>query len=222
MIQKAFKFEFRKAHNRDNFIVGDSNIDAVKWIDKYPNWQNNGLIIEGPKDSGKSHLARVWQKKSDCSIYNSDQLNSEKINTQDNKNIAIENIESVKNYEFLLHLINYKKEKKLHFLLTTSNSILSLNINLNDIKSRLLEMPKVIISLPSDAVIKGLIFKLMKDNGIFIEDKLIDFMINRIERSYAGVNYFIQELNKVSLEKKKNISMSMIKEVLDMEYKKVE
>ena len=129
-------------------------------------------------------------------------MNSEKINTQDNKNIAIENIESVKNYEFLLHLINYKKEKKLHFLLTTSNSILSLNINLNDIKSRLLEMPKVIISLPSDAVIKGLIFKLMKDNGIFIEDKLIDFMINRIERSYAGVNYFIQELNKVSLEKK--------------------
>ena len=109
MIQKAFKFEFRKAHNRDNYIVGDSNIDAVKWIDKYPNWQNNGLIIEGPKASGKSHLVRVWQKKSDCNIFNSDQLNREEINAQDNKNIAIENIESIKNYEFFLHLINYKK-----------------------------------------------------------------------------------------------------------------
>ena len=80
---------------------------------------------------------------------------------------------------------------------------MSLSINLNDIKSRLLEIPKAIISLPSDEVIKGLIFKLMKDNGIYIDEKLIDFMINRIERSYAGVNYFIQELNKVSLEKKK-------------------
>ncbi len=130
-------------------------------------------------------------------------MNREEINTQDNKNIAIENIESIKNYEFFLHLINYKKEKKLNFLLTSSDSILSLSINLNDIKSRLLEIPKAIISLPSDEVIKGLIFKLMKDNGIYIDEKLIDFMINRIERSYVGVNYFIQELNKVSLEKKK-------------------
>ena len=203
MIQKAFKFEFREAYNRDNYIVGDSNIDAVKWIDKYPNWKNNGLIIEGPKASGKSHLARVWQKKSDCNIFNSDQVNREEINAKDNKNMAIENIESIKNYEFFLHLINYKKEKKLNFLLTTSKSILSLNINLNDIKSRLLEMPKAIISFPTDEIIKGLVFKLMKDNGICIDDRLIDFMINRIDRSYAGVNYFIKALNKVSLEKKK-------------------
>ena len=76
-------------------------------------------------------------------------------------------------------------------------------------------MPKVKISLPTDNIIKGLIFKLMKDKGVLIDNKLIDFMINRIERSYEGINDFIQELNKVSLEKKKNISKLMIKEVLD-------
>lgn len=215
MIQKAFKFDFREAHNRDNYIVGETNSDAIKWIDIYPNWKNNGLVIEGPRASGKSHLVRVWQKKSNCSIFDSEQVNEEKINAKDNKNIAIENLENINNFEFFLHLINYKKEKKLNFLLTSSISISSLNISLKDIKSRLLELPKVKISLPTDNIIKGLIFKLMKDKGVLIDNKLIDFMINRIERSYEGINDFIQELNKVSLEKKKNISKLMIKEVLD-------
>ena len=219
MIQQAFRFAFRKAYNRGDYIVGDSNIDAVKWIDTYPNWQYNGIIIEGPKSSGKSHLVRVWQKKSNCNIVNFDQVNREEINTKENKNIAVENIEKIINFEFFLHLINYKKEKKLNFLLTSRKSILELNINLKDLKSRLLEMPKVTISLPTDEIVKGLILKLLKDKGIDIDFKLVDFIIKRIERSYEGVNNFIQKLDNVSLEKKKNISMSIIKHVLDMENK---
>ena len=222
MKQQAIRFEFRKAYNRGDYIVGNSNIDAVKWIDTYPKWKYRGIIIEGPNSSGKSHLVRVWQKKSNCNIFNYDQVNKEEINTKENKNIAIENIEKIINYEFFLHLINYKKEKKLNFLLTSRTSILELNINLNDLKSRLLEMPKVRISFPTDEILKGLILKLLKDNGGDIDSKLLNFIIMRIERSYEGVYNFIQKLNKVSLEKKKNISMSIIKEVLDMENKRNE
>ena len=80
-------------------------------------------------------------------------------------------------------------------------------------------MPKVTISLPTDEIVKGLILKLLKDKGIDIDFKLVDFIIKRIERSYEGVNNFIQKLDNVSLEKKKNISMSIIKHVLDMENK---
>ena len=57
---------------------------------------------------------------------------------------------------------------------------------MKDIKSRLLEMPKVLITLPSDNIIKQLLFNLMKDKGLIIEAKLLDFIINRIERSYRG------------------------------------
>ena len=76
-------------------------------------------------------------KKSNCNIFCSEQVNNEEINANDNKNLAIENFENIKNYEFLLHLINYKKEKKLKYLLTTSNSIIS-KYKFKDIKSRLL------------------------------------------------------------------------------------
>ena len=222
MVQAAFEFEFREAQDRENYIVGVTNLEAVKWIDQYPRWKDNGLIIEGPKDSGKSHLVRVWQKKSNCNILSSEDINKELTNARDKKNIAIEDVHLIENYEFLLHLINYKKEKNLNFLLTSRKSILSLNIHLNDIKSRLLEMPKVLISLPTDEIIKGLILKLMKDKGILVDYKLVLFMMNRIERSYEGVNTFIGKLNKISLEKKKKITMSIIKEALEIKYKNSE
>ena len=219
MKQETIKFEFREANNRESYIVGDSNINAIKWIDKYPYWQSSGLIIEGPKSSGKSHLVSVWQKKSNCNIYSSEQIDNEEINTNDNRNIAIENFENIKNYEFLLHLLNYKKEKKLKYLLTTSNNIIALNINLKDIKSRLLELPKVKITLPSDELLKGLIIKLLKDKGLMITNKLVSYVIARIERSYEAVNLFIQDLNNISLEKKKKISISLIKELIDKKYR---
>ena len=63
MKQETIKFEFREANNRESYIVGDSNINAIKWIDKYPYWQSSGLIIEGPKSSGKSHLVICGKKK---------------------------------------------------------------------------------------------------------------------------------------------------------------
>ena len=217
MKQQAIKFQFREAKNRENYIVGDSNINAIKWIDKYPHWKSSGLIIEGPKSSGKSHLVKVWQIKSNCNIFESEKVNNEEINANDNKNLAIENLENIKNYEFFLHLLNYKKEKKLKYLLTTTHSIGSLNIQLKDIKSRLLELPKANITLPSDKLLKGLIVKLLKDKGVVIKNKLLEYTINRIERSYEAVNLFVKDLNKISLEKKKNISISLIKEILEKE-----
>ena len=82
---------------------------------------------------------------------------------------------------------------------------------MKDIKSRLLEMPKVLITLPSDNIIKKLLFNLMKDKGLIIEAKLLDFIINRIERSYEGINDFTEKLNRISLVKNKKISISMLR-----------
>jgi len=79
-------------------------------------------------------------------------------------------------------------------------------------------LPKVKITLPSDDLLKGLIIKLLKDKGIIITTKLLDYVITRIERSYEEVNLFIEDLNKISLEKKKNISISLIKEVIEKDY----
>ena len=60
---------------------------------------------------------------------------------------------------------------------------------------------------------------MLKDKGVIITKKLVSYVIARIERSYEAVNLFIQDLNNISLEKKKKISISLIKELIDKKYR---
>ena len=71
-MQKVLPLKLRPSLKRHDFIIGRSNKEAIRWIDKYPNWKQEGLIIIGPKFSGKSHLVSVLQLKSNMQLKNAD------------------------------------------------------------------------------------------------------------------------------------------------------
>ena len=219
--QQIIPLEFRKADGRQDFVVGDSNIQAVKWIDRYPEWDNNGLILIGPKASGKSHLVAVLKSNKKFKILKLEDIDPLKINKYHNENIIIENLENIKNFKNLLHIINFVKENKYNILITSRNKISDLNINLKDLSSRLLSFQQATILHPTDDVLSGLIFKLLKDKGINVERKMINFIILRIERTYQAANNIVNLINQKSLEQKKNITIPMIKNILEKSlYKK--
>ena len=105
-IQQSIPLEFRASYKRHDFIVGKSNKYAINWIDKFPNWHEKGLIIIGPRASGKSHLARVLKFRSNCIIKQAEDINIEGFNILEPQNLIIENIENVVNHKFFLHVIN--------------------------------------------------------------------------------------------------------------------
>ena len=47
-----------------------------------------------------------------------------------------------------------------------------------------------------------------------IDEKFIEFIIKRIERSYSKIYDFIYKIDQLSLKKKKSIDFKIIKEVL--------
>ena len=47
--------------HRNDYFVSDTNKEVIKWIDAWPNWSDYGLVVTGPKRSGKSHLATVFK-----------------------------------------------------------------------------------------------------------------------------------------------------------------
>ena len=212
--QQILPLQLREAKNREDFVVGESNKNAVSWIDKYPKWNNDGLIIVGPKSSGKSHLVSVWQEKSNCDIFECSDLDEENKNLLYANNIVIENIDRVKNHKYLLHVFNLKKEKKFKMLFTSSLNPGDMKINLQDIKSRLISLPQAYILLPSDDVLKGLLYKLFKDKGILLNSNIINYIYVRIERTYLSVNDLVGDVDRFSLLKKKKITIPLIKEIL--------
>ena len=60
----------------------------------------------------------------------------------------------------------------------------------------------------------ALIFKSLSDRQISLDQKLISYIIKRIERSYGKINDFIYKIDELSLKKKKSIDLKLIKEVL--------
>ena len=70
------------------------------------------------------------------------------------------------------------------------------------------------ILLPTDDVLRGIIIKISKDKGLFLNNLEINFMLNHIERSYAVINNFIDQLDQLSLVQKKKITIPLIKSLL--------
>ena len=74
---------------------------------------------------------------------------------------------------------------------------------------------QALILLPTDDEIKGILLKLFKDKGVFLNEDIINFILIRIERTYITIQKLVSEVNNLSLKQKKNITIPLIKEVID-------
>ena len=76
------------------------------------------------------------------------------------------------------------------------NSIKNLNFSSKDLKSRINSFVFIGIELPTDDILKVLITKTLSDKQINISPKLIDFIINNVDRSYQKMFKFIKEVDE--------------------------
>ena len=100
-------------------------------------------------------------------------------------------------------------------LLTSRLPINELNIRLEDLKSRLLAYSHSKILLPTDDVLRGIIIKVSKDKGLLLSDTVINYILSHVERSYSIINNFINELDRLSLIRKKKITIPLIKSLIE-------
>ena len=207
--QQTLPLKLLPSYGRHDFIVGQSNLEAVKWVDNFSKSKVNGLVIIGPIASGKSHLISTLKNK--YKILKAEEINEERINILEVKDLIIENIEKIENHYFFLHVINIVKEKNFKVLLTSRLPIKDLNISLEDLKSRLLAYSHSKILLPTDDVLRGIIIKISKDKGLLLSDIVINYILNHVERSYSIINSFIDELDQLSLIKKKKLPFHLLK-----------
>ena len=69
--------------------------------------------------------------------------------------------------------------------------------------------------MPTDDILRVIITKTLSDKQINISPKLIDFIINNVDRSYQKMFKFIKEVDELSLSTGKSININLIKKVLN-------
>ena len=225
-IQLLFDLKKKKIYEKDDFLVSDSNKEAYKLINRWPNWSSRKIIIFGDSGTGKTHLSRIWQKKTSAIILN---LNKFKKIRFDNfflkKNFFI--IENISNFfdkikkkdkddleKNLLHFYNLIEEKKGYLILTALNSPKFWKINLPDLKSRILSSIIVKINKPNDELLSSVLVKLFLDKQILIDKKIIKFIVYRSERSFTNLQNIVNKIDKQSLITKKKINISFVKKLI--------
>ena len=217
MDQLIFKFPFSKKYYEQDFFVSSNNFSAYKLIESWPNWPGKWLNIFGQAGSGKTHLAKILEKKIDkIKLIEAENVNNkivEDLNSLDC--LIIDNFDNNIDEKLLYSIFNQSKQLENYILINSITSIKDLKINLEDLKSRVRSFLFIGIELPTDDLLKVIISKTLSDNQININPKISDFIINNVERSYEKMFKFLKDLDELSLSTGKSININLIKKVLD-------
>ena len=213
--QLLLDFDHNIEFNEYDYYVSRSNYLAFNLIQSWPKWERKILNISGDTFSGKTHLAKIFQYKSNAlylgySDINEDALKKIKLN----ETIIIDDFEKIKNENLLYSLFNLIYQDNKYLLILSNRTISRINYNLDDLNSRAKNCIFAQIENPDDDLIFAIIVKSFSDRQIKLEKKLLEFIIKRIERSYGKIYEFIYKVDELSLKKKKPINLKTIREIL--------
>ena len=217
MDQLIFKFPFSKKYYEQDFYVSSNNFSAYKLIESWPNWPGKWLNIFGHTGSGKTHLAKILEKKIDkIKLIEAKNVKNETLQDLNSLDcLIIDSFDNNIDEKLLYSIFNQSKQLENYILINSINSIKDLKMNLEDLKSRVSSFLFIGIELPTDDLLKVIISKTLSDNQININPKLSDFIINNVERSYEKMFKFLKDLDELSLSTGKSININLIKKVLD-------
>ncbi len=213
--QLIIKFDYEKNFKDEDFYVSKSNEHIFNLLNKWPKWEKNFLNIIGEKFSGKTHLVNIFLKKYKGIKINPKSLNEKKFEEiKLYENVVIEDLSSSVDEQLLYTLFNFIEQDNKYIIVTTCEPIVNINFSLKDLKSRTKNFLLQNINSPDDELIFAIILKNLSDRQITLDQKLISYIIKRIERSYSKIFDFIYKIDELSLKKRKSIDFKIIKEVL--------
>ena len=213
--QTIIKFNFDKNFKDDDFYLSKSNKHVFDFLNIWPKWDKNFVNVIGEKLSGKTHLMNIFLQKNkgikfEGKFLRNDDLKKIKIH----ENIIIENLSLDIDEKLLYSLFNLIEQDNKFIIVTSSKPIVNIDYELNDLKSRAKNFILLNIEKPDDELIFAIILKNLSDRQISLDQKFIEFIIKRIERSYSKIYDFIYKIDQLSLKKKKSIDFKILKEVL--------
>ena len=213
--QLLLDFGHKKNFNDHDYYVSKSNYFAFNIMDKWPKWEKRILNICGEKFSGKTHLAYIFKSKSKALLINQNKINDHMFKQMKLfESIIIDNFKDNFNEKIIYSIFNLVDQDNKYLLINSVKPINEIKFKLPDMLSRSKNCLVAKIESPDDDLIFAIILKNFSDRQIKIKKKIIEFIINRIDRSYSKIYEFIYKIDELSLKKKKPINLKTIKEIL--------
>lgn len=225
IIQLPLDFPHRPSLGREDFMVAKCNHEAVNIIDLWPNWPCFSICVYGPEGCGKTHLANVFAQivavKTNhpyrIPFLKANQINKKTSNTifEISPQIVIEDLQDLKDQESLFHIYNTYRDCGGNILFTATEAPARLKFSLPDLRSRMNIIPALEIKSPDDDLLMSLLVKLFMDRQITPSPELISYLMKNMHRSFSFARKLVEEIDNISLAKKRAINITIAKEALE-------
>ena len=216
MTQLTLDLPHRATFGRSDFLMSDSNIRAVEWIDRWPAWPSAALVVHGPSGCGKTHLSRVWQERASAIILAGEELTEAALPHLLGRNppqIVVDNAECA-GERALLHLYNSCLQQQGNLLITMRSLPGSWKIELDDLRSRLRSAIVVGIEGPDDSLLEAVLFKHFADRQLRVLPDVIAYVARRIERSFAAAEALAARLDSAALSGGRRVTIPLARRIL--------
>lgn len=209
--QLALDLRHRAAMGREDFLVSPSNADAVGWIDRWPDWPGPALVLVGPPGSGKTHLGHVWRRQAGAAPFDPARPATE----QSVSPVFVDDADVPGRDEDLFHLFNATAAGNGSVLFACSSPPGQWKDRLPDLKSRLAAAPNIRIQPPDSPLIAAVMLKMFADEQMDVGADVLDYLVNRMERSFDAARSLVVRLNNASLATRRGITIPLAREVLE-------
>ncbi|MBT9368411.1 DnaA regulatory inactivator HdaA [Rhizobium sp. CSW-27] len=203
------------ATGRDDLLVAPPVSAAVAMIDAWPHWPAPVVILTGPAGCGKSHLASIWRERTGAADIHP-------LSGSDAAMVATRGpvlFEDADRRGFdentLFHVINSVRQHQTTLLITARLWPMSWPVSLPDLRSRLKAATVVDIGEPDEDLLGQVIIKLFADRQLHIDDRIVAYIVARMERSMEAAQGVVDRLDRLALARGTRITRTLAAEVLE-------
>ena len=177
----------------ERIVVGPSLQGALDGLARAADWPFRTAILAGPPRSGKSLLAR-WFAASGAGE-------------------ALDDADRLEEHA-LFHGWNRAQASGVPLLLVAGRAPGDWQVRLPDLASRLGAALLLEIGAPDDELLEGLIEAHAGARALVLPEGAAAYLLPRIERSHAAVEALVETIDRLSLERKSAVTISLLREAL--------
>jgi chromosomal replication initiation ATPase DnaA len=191
------------AYDAASFLPAASNEAARTWLDRTELWPDRRLMLWGDADRGKTHLLRIWARRTRAEIFDGPALSGFPEVTSP-AGAAVDDAAGA-DEAALLHLLNTARDLGRPVLLAARAPPSRWPITLRDLASRLRAITAVEVGAPDDELLRRLLLHWLADRRLVADEALHEWMLTRLPRSPEVLHAAVARLDHDALRSRRRM-----------------
>ena len=219
--QLTFPWSKSNKSNFNEYYFDDPNFKLKKILQ-----ENDDIFIYGINKTGKTYLLQSlcnkYAEEGKTSLYipliEASSLDTAILDSIENMDlICIDDLDSIQNFRSwelaIFNLINNCLISGCRLVFSSSNNISDVKFTLKDLESRIKKIDQIeVFPIRSENISRALI-QISNHRSINLGDRELSYLMTYSERSISNLVKILNKLDALSLEKKRKITIPLIKEL---------